>query len=326
MVMSGGLARLALAHGGVNQCQMSHLKSESLQTTETRSCPVLNSGRRRRVSLATGPTGFSFGAKIVETGLSPFAAARKNTVDDRLISIELLHSLSGCTCSVHKMENSWPLQRRVVHSLTMTYVIAKLNSFARAVFFSSEPVSFTMVAAPEGEAKGYQAHLDQQLRQAAGSGKISSIASLIAAGANPEHVDDDTGLDTVHTAARFGREDAIRELKRLGVSLLSQVANREFAIHTAARWGQAHVLAFLLSSGVNIDLTDSLNRTALFHAVWRGQHSAVRTLIEWGADPSVRAVGGRTALMQAVKSNDQASIEMLLFAIVRQALLIQHPL
>jgi hypothetical protein len=132
-----------------------------------------------------------------------------------------------------------------------------------------------------------QATATQALVEAARSGDLPAIASLIEAGANVNGTasGDDTPL---MAAARGGRLPAVRLLLDRGGNPNLTGAGKGTPLTVAAREGHTSVVELLLDRGASINDDAEGDGTALIVASAAGRADTVRLLVARSADLNVR--------------------------------------
>jgi ankyrin repeat protein len=121
------------------------------------------------------------------------------------------------------------------------------------------------------------------------------VRMLLAAGANPQHVDND-GWTALHWAVAGGYFEQVRDT--LGSSAV-RAFDEQFAVPLLAEadQGQGPVVQMLLGAGADTELRDPLGFTELHFAAVSGSIDAVRALIEAGAHVNAQVRNSRkTAL------------------------------
>ena len=127
----------------------------------------------------------------------------------------------------------------------------------------------------------------QALVEAARSGDLPAIASLIEAGANVNGTasGDDPPLIA---AARGGRLAAVRLLLDRGSNPNLSAAGEGTPLSVGAREGHTSVVQLLLDRGASINYARGSEGTALMLASGAGRLDTVRLLVARGADVNVR--------------------------------------
>jgi uncharacterized protein len=121
----------------------------------------------------------------------------------------------------------------------------------------------------------------------------------------------------VFEAAAFGDLDRLSQLLGEDPDLLDAMSGDGFtSLHLAAFFGQEDAVRLLLARGAafNIVGTGWMQGTALHSAAAAAQPAIVRMLLDAGADPNVRQRHGYTPLQSAAANADLSSVEALLTA------------
>jgi ankyrin repeat protein len=121
----------------------------------------------------------------------------------------------------------------------------------------------------------------------------------------------------VFEAAAFGDLDRLSELLGEDPDLLDAMSGDGFtSLHLAAFFGQEDAVRLLLARGAafNVVGTGWMQGTALHSAAAAAQPAIVRMLLDAGADPNVRQRHGYTPLQSAAANADLSSVEALLTA------------
>ena len=137
---------------------------------------------------------------------------------------------------------------------------------------------------------------------AAGEGKTSLVAALLAAGSDPDETQQGTALSPLLIAILCGHVDVVRQLLSHGADV-----NREVSGESLLHWsGKGHrdcddeCVRVLLKAGADIHRGDYLGRTPLHKMALHDSVVATRLLLEAGADPNRANDEGWTALHSAM--------------------------
>ncbi len=121
------------------------------------------------------------------------------------------------------------------------------------------------------------------LVEAAASGDLASVRTLLAAGASPE-TRDDQGNGAMVRAAKGGHAEVVRALLAAGARLDVPDGKNNLPFGQAILDGQAGVVAVLLEAGADIAAFDPHGQAPLCWAVVSGRPDVVRALLARGAD------------------------------------------
>ncbi len=129
------------------------------------------------------------------------------------------------------------------------------------------------------------------LFDAIAAGDLSMLEDLLAAGADPETVDDNAGRSTALAwACGHGDEGAVRMLLRSGAKP-DAVADARPLVE-AARHGFVDLMLLLIKAGARLDAADRSGVTALRLAAANGFADIARKLVEAGADRAQAGLDG----------------------------------
>lgn len=166
------------------------------------------------------------------------------------------------------------------------------------------------------------------LHRLAMEGDLEGLEKLLAAGADPDLLDEHGRSALVSMATQdAGREpegeperaaEAVRLLIRHGgdVNLRSNHDTTALGL-AASRENKVGVCRVLVESGADVNATNgSDRRTALMNAARAGQAEIVELLLEAGADPNASSVGlnRSSPLVDALESDDARTVRLLLGA------------
>ncbi len=150
---------------------------------------------------------------------------------------------------------------------------------------------------------------------AAGYGTKEQVRWLLANGANPNHIKEDTQRP-LHNAAHTGNVPTAQALLAAGAKL--EMKSDEWSpLMTACRTGHMQFAAFLLLQGADVTYTDSEGWTALMLAAQNGHEDVVHLLIEHNADVAQADTDGGTALMLAAQNGHEDVVHLLILSTTR---------
>jgi hypothetical protein len=126
------------------------------------------------------------------------------------------------------------------------------------------------------------------LAQAAAGGHADAIRQLLAAGADPNEVDDEI-CPVLHVAIGSGSLDAVKALVEGGADInLRGRADRFQPIGHALADERLEILRYLIASGADVNATDPFGVPVLMTALRAGKAEAARALLRAGAQPRDR--------------------------------------
>ncbi len=155
------------------------------------------------------------------------------------------------------------------------------------------------------------ASLDQQLIEAARTGKLDEVKRLIEAGAavNASNNDGETPL---HEAAYRGHEAVARLLLEKGAAVNAATKDGVTPLHRAAAEGREAVARLLLEKGAAVEAATEGGWTPLHEAAGGGHEAVARLLLEKGAAVEAATEGGWTPLHRAAFYGHEAVARLLL--------------
>ena len=107
------------------------------------------------------------------------------------------------------------------------------------------------------------------------------VEALIAAGANLEAEDPQTGNTALHLAARRGHTACVKVLLKFGKDVCTRENNGGcLPLHAAAKGGHAAALKILLASAGAADARDNAGCTALHISAMEGHETCLTCLLE----------------------------------------------
>jgi hypothetical protein len=149
----------------------------------------------------------------------------------------------------------------------------------------------------------------RQMVAAAGSGRVEELRLLLAAGADPERGDDESGESPLHIAASGGQAAIVTLLIQAGARPDVPDHHGFPPLVQAAANGHWAVVRLLLKHGARSGLQD-----ALMSACEAGAPDAVRMLLGAGAAVDGESTYGLTPLMHAVSGVPKPEMVRLLLA------------
>jgi ankyrin repeat protein len=150
------------------------------------------------------------------------------------------------------------------------------------------------------------------LTHAAWFGRALTVARLLQAGADPNHVTDG-GETALHYAIRRDRPEIVALLLNAGASRVAADRRGYTPLMVAAGLGRLAVTERLLELGTPATTRDRDKRTALLHAI-RGDHPDVARLLITPATISQADEAGESAIFYAIRKDDLATLDALIDA------------
>ena len=144
----------------------------------------------------------------------------------------------------------------------------------------------------------------QQLLSLVGSATLAEVASVLAAGADPDARDGD-GRTALHLAVEAGRWQMLTVLLLAGANPDAVDHRGQGPLHVAVAWGRPGFAQQLLLRGrCDVDLRDREGRTPLMLAVLADRDDLVDLLLAAGANPRLRDAQERTAVELALAAGN----------------------
>ena len=155
--------------------------------------------------------------------------------------------------------------------------------------------------------------LNKSLVEAAISGNVESVRTLLAQGAEIEYKHGEGQATAFHQAARGGHDNIIKLFISHGQDV--NICNKydSTPLMLAALGGHLSTVKLLHSLGAMLDLQNRLGNTALIIAGYNGHLELVAELLMVGADAGVQLPDGRTA-EQMAKHKGHSDVATLLQA------------
>jgi len=154
------------------------------------------------------------------------------------------------------------------------------------------------------------------LHVAAFRGQHAAMRALVAAGADPNALENDR-YDIVTIAAVANDVPTLKVALELGASAKNVTSRYDgTALIAAAHLGHAEVVRILTAAGAPLDHVNNLGWTALMESIVLGdggsRHTeALKVLLDAGADPNIPDRAGVTPLAQAGARNYSAMVRLL---------------
>ena len=134
---------------------------------------------------------------------------------------------------------------------------------------------------------------------------------LLAAGANPNMVNEDSGLPPIHYAMTHGHSVIMAALVDAGVNLDVAYSDGATLLHHAVERGRASTVTVLLEAGADPNVGDKDGKTPLYWAAWEGSPGPIVALLKGGADHGAADNEGVMPLLVALERNNLAAVELL---------------
>ena len=152
------------------------------------------------------------------------------------------------------------------------------------------------------------------LLRAVQEGRLDTLASLIAAGANV-NAKNEFGITPLAWSLTNGSPAMTLELLKAGANPKIPVPEAGTPLLAAARTGNANVINALIEAGVDVNEAEPrTGQTALMWAAAEGHESAVRALLAAGASIKVRSSRKESPLFFAVRKGSIGVVDALLAA------------
>lgn len=150
---------------------------------------------------------------------------------------------------------------------------------------------------------------EEPLLMAVLAGNEKELKALIDAGADVNKIDDTYGCTALHLAAREGRLEIVKMLRKAGARIYAENKNKEPLVFAAVCSGSTNVLKFLLDEGATTKSRNSDGETLLHHAILCRQVDMTRCLIRLGLDVDAADKKGLSPLHAAASVGDGPAIE-----------------
>jgi len=149
------------------------------------------------------------------------------------------------------------------------------------------------------------------LQEAAFTGDVSKVRSLIVNGAEVNAKEWGSYLTALQRAAMKGHEDVVKLLLAKGADIDAGKYHIGTALHYVAENGFKEISELLISKGADINATNNAGDTPLHSAANAGHKEIVELLIDKGANVNAKNSGGQTPLDIALSRNRKDIVELL---------------
>jgi len=151
------------------------------------------------------------------------------------------------------------------------------------------------------------------LQEAASTGNIDLVRTLLAEGAKIDGVEGRFMKTALHRAAAGGHKDVVELLIANGARVDAEDGwPGGTALHYAAENGHNEIVELLIAKGSDVNAKDTSGRTALHIAASKGHKKIVELLLENDADVNAGAWYNRTAAEFAMTGGHTEIVELLI--------------
>ena len=145
--------------------------------------------------------------------------------------------------------------------------------------------------------------------EAAGDGNIEAVKQHLAAGANVNAKDGETGLTPLQVATNRGSKEVVELLIAAGADVNAKGFLGGTPLHNAVIDGHKEVAELLIANGAYVNAKNKYDGTPLHNAAIDGHTEIVELLIAKGADVNAKADTGWTPLDSAERVSEDDSPE-----------------
>lgn len=181
----------------------------------------------------------------------------------------------------------------------------------RRLFLHLATVLLIAAALP---ANSYEAPPGSQLIDAARSGDLKAVSTLLRTGAKADYRRPAVGDTPLMAAAAHGSLDIVRVLLEAGAQADVVSSQGETALRNAAMGGHLKVVEALLAAGAPVNAGRANGLSALTGAVSAGHLDVVSALLAAKADPNSKDTQGRSVLLMAAVAGRADLVRPLLAA------------
>ena len=179
----------------------------------------------------------------------------------------------------------------------------------QADYADEEVVAPTTAAipAPVSINPAYNTRLMETIRR----GDLTQIKWLLAHGADPEYLDDPSGMTPIHLAVKSGWVQLAQALQEAGGNFMQVNAHGTTYLHIAAASNRLPMAKYLLSIGLDPNALTNKGWTPLHHAARFGSYEVAEYLINQGANPNLYNSDGFAAVGLAKNLNHAEAADLL---------------
>jgi ankyrin repeat protein len=151
-----------------------------------------------------------------------------------------------------------------------------------------------------------------QFFQAAGTGDVAAVISLIERGADPNWIVPQVGHTPLYNACVSNRPQVVRALITLGANPNLRMnyhspvdGRRENGVVALMFARSPEVVVALVAAGADVNAADEDGLTSLIRAAYWGKRDVVKALLDAGADAALKTKSGRSAKDVAASRIDE---------------------
>ena len=152
------------------------------------------------------------------------------------------------------------------------------------------------------------------LHDAAGSGNVDKLRTLIESGKYDINAQDKNGNTALHIAETYNKFDITKVLINNGANPNIQNVDGNTPLHVAAHYADTSIVLFLHINKGDVTIRNTKGETPLHIAAHQKRADIVKILLDAGADSNARTNKGLTPLYYAVETNDLKAATILLDA------------
>ena len=191
------------------------------------------------------------------------------------------------------------------------YMSRSLVLFPSRGLYTKRPLPKSLIDRSLRDPGTVSAETTTLLYQAAGTGDIKQLQSLISSGADV-NVKNEYGYTPLHRAAEHGYKAVVELLIANGANVNAKDKAKQTPLHRALRWGQSNVAELLMAKGADVNAKDRNASTPLHYATSWGHYNIAKLLIATGADVDAKRENGETPLHYAARGGHVNVAELLI--------------